>query len=248
MAKIHPRLACTLVLPLILLGTITTESQAQPVTGVVEDSTNKLQDPLGEPSQPAPKLKIDGAFQSAPTLFREGKFAEAEQRFAWIAQVQKGTTWGERSRYYLAECQYRQQKYLDALESLERLYLEYPATDYIDQVVRREFEIAQHWITWPWPAALTAKKPLLPPNAGEALPPATAEKLALRALEDVRHQSPPSMLAAEASIKIAEYYLAKSDYATAAEHYDQFIAENRKSPSRRRPRSVRPRLESGSSS
>ena len=221
---IHPRLACTLVLLLIFLGTITTKTQAQSLSGVViEDAVNKLLDPLDGPSRPAPKLKVDGEFQSAPTLFRQGKFAEAERQFAWIAEVRKGTTWGERSQYYLAECHYQQKKYIEALESLERLYRDYPATDYCDQLIRREYEIAQHCITWTKPAVLTAKQPALARDALEGPRPASTEKLALRALEDVRQHAPSSPLAAEASIKVAEYYMAKGDYAfTATPCYDKF--------------------------
>jgi TolA-binding protein len=233
MAMIHPRLASTLALQLIFLGTITTKTHAQSLSDVViEDAVNKLLDPLGGPSQPAPKLKVDGEFQSAPTLFRQGKFADAERQFAWIAEVRKGTTWGERSQYYLAECQYLQKKYVEALGSLERLHRDYPGTDYCDQLIRREYEIAEHWITWTKPAVLTEKKlPLpLPPQAGEAPHAAGTEKLALRALEDVRHQFPSSPLAAEASIKVAEYYMAKGGYASAAMYYDVVIAEYPKSP------------------
>ncbi len=228
---IHPIFAHTLALPLIFLGTITVESQAQSSSGVVaEDAATELRDSLGGPSHAAPKPKFDGQTQSGPTLFRQGKFAEAEPQFAWIAKVAKGTTWGERGQYYLAECQYRQKNYVEALESLERLHLDYPATDYIDQLVRREFEIAQRFINWTKPAVLTGKKAALPPDAPQGPRAVSAEKLALRALGDIRQQCPSSPLAAEASMKLAEYYMAKGDYASAAAHYDQFVAENRKSP------------------
>ncbi len=245
MAIIRPVLARTFAVLLIFLGTISTKTQAQPPSGVVvEAAANKLLDPLGGPTHPAPELKIDVQFQSAPTLFRQGKFAEAERQFAWIAQVRKGTTWGERSQYYLAECQYRQKKYVEALASLERLQLEYPATDYCNQLIRREYEIAQHSITWTKPAVLTGRNSPLPPNVDGGQRVASAEKLALRALENVRHHAPSSSLAAEASIKVAEYYMAKGDYASAAIYYDLFIAEYRKSPLCPRAGSARSRLES----
>jgi outer membrane protein assembly factor BamD (BamD/ComL family) len=227
---IHPKLAYTLALPLIFLGTNATKTRAQSPSGVVaEDAVNKLQDPLGGPTQPAPTLKPDGQFQSAPTLFRQGKFAEAERQFAWIAQVRKGTTWGERSQYYLAECQYLQKKYVEALESLERLHFDYPATDYCDQLIRREYEIAQRWITWTKPAVLTRKKPLLHRDVGEGPPIFNTDKLTLRALAAVRQNNPSGPLADDAAIQIADYHMANADYDAAAAHYDQFIAEYRKS-------------------
>jgi TolA-binding protein len=231
MTRTSEWLACTLAMLLIFLGTITAESTAQSLSGLVADeAVNKLKDAIGGSGEEVPKLKFDGQVQSAPTLFRQGKFAEAEPQFAWIAKVRKGTTWGERSQYYLAECQYRQKKYVEALESLERLHLDYPATDYIDQLVRREHEIAQRFINWTKPPVLGGKKALLLPKVDEGPHGVNFEKLAIRALEDIRQQCPSNPLAADASMKLAEYYMAKGDYASAAAHYDQFVAENRKSP------------------
>jgi outer membrane protein assembly factor BamD len=114
------------------------------------------------------RLPVDGEFQSAPKLFRMGKFAEAERQLAWIAQVRRGTTWGERAQYYLAESQYQQKKYVQALESFERLYADYPATDYIRELVDREYEIAQLWLAQSDPQALAEKKLRRP--VGENLP------------------------------------------------------------------------------
>jgi TolA-binding protein len=231
MGTIHLRLACTLAMLPIFLGTIAATSQAHTPSGVVANAAvNNLNNAIGGSGEAIPKLKFDGQIQSAPTLFRDGKYAEAEPQFAWIAKVQKGTTWGERSQYYLAECQYRQKKYVEALESLERLHVDYPATDYIDELIRREYEIAQRFINWTKPPVLTGKKALLQPKVDEGPHGVNFEQLALRALGDVRQHQPSSPLAAEASIKLAEYYMAKGDYASAVAYYDQFVAEYRKHP------------------
>jgi hypothetical protein len=55
---------------------------------------------------------------------------KAEKQFARIAKKRKGTTWGENSQYYLAECQFQRKKYVDAHDSFERLHADYPATEY----------------------------------------------------------------------------------------------------------------------
>ena len=148
-------------------------------------------------------------------MFRQGKFAEAERQFAWIAEFRKGTTWGERSQYYVAECQYHQKKYFQALESFERLHTEYPATEYIDQLVRREYEIALLWNTLSKPKDLTEKNAL--------------QGLAFWALNAVRRNNPTGPLAEDAAIQIADYYMKDGDFDVAAAHYDRFIREYPKS-------------------
>ena len=118
MAGTRHRMACTIAKLLTCVGTIAVYSQAQSSSAeVADDAVKNSHDPIGVSIQGAPNLPIAGEFQSAPTLFRLGKFAEAERQFAWIAEVRKGTTWGERSQYYVAECQYQQKKYIEALAS-----------------------------------------------------------------------------------------------------------------------------------
>ena len=228
MPGICQRMSRTVALLLICVATITVCRQAQSSTrSVTENDVKDPRDPIGGSTQGAPRLAVEGEFQSAPTLFRQGKFAEAERQFAWIAAVRKGTTWGERSQYYLAECQYQQKKYTEALQSFERLNTDYPATDYRDQFVRREYEIAQLSITWTKPKVRFAK------NRGrlfhEEPPGANAEKLALRALDAVRHSDPTGPLADDATIQIADYHMFNCEYDVATAYYELFIAEYRKS-------------------
>src|SRR5207253_7282749 len=94
-------------------------------------------------AKPVPNPQADAELQAALKLFQQGKFAEAEKRFAPIAKQRKGTTWGENSQYYLAECQYQRKKYVDAHDSFERLHADYPATEYLEKLVNREYAIAQ---------------------------------------------------------------------------------------------------------
>jgi outer membrane protein assembly factor BamD (BamD/ComL family) len=178
----------------------------------------------------------DCKFLSAPKLFRKGKFAEAESQFAWIAQARKGTTWGERGQYYLAECQYQQKKYVEAFESLQRLHVDYPATDYRDQLARREYEIAQFWLAEARGEDPAGKNPPVAVQVNGRPPLADTEKKALRAFEAARHHDPMGPLAGDAAVQIAEYYMRSRDFESAATYYAQFVADFPKNPLRPRAR------------
>ena len=137
MTRIWPESACIIALLFIGAGELAASDAWSPST-IPADDAGKSQVPLTQ--------TFDGGFKRAVTQFRLGRFTEAERQFAWIVQVRKGTTWEERARYYLAECQYLQAKYVVALDNFERLYRDYPATEYLDKLVSREYEIARFWL------------------------------------------------------------------------------------------------------
>jgi TolA-binding protein len=205
------------------------EARSSDGQGALGAGTN-VQGPADRPLQAPRNVQLDGAIRSAPELFRLGRFAEAEPQFAWIAAVRRGTSWGERAQYHLAECQYQQKRYFAALSSFERLHTEYPATEYIDDLVRREYEIAQLWMTQvdhqtpadkklPWFARLDGRLPLF-----------GTRKFALEALEHIRQNDRTGPLAADAAVKIADYYMKRNEFDTAAQYYAQVVAEFPKSP------------------
>jgi outer membrane protein assembly factor BamD (BamD/ComL family) len=216
---------------LICAGTIALQNEARSSAELgALDAGTSVQEPADRPLQAPPNVQLDGEIRSAPELFRLGRFAEAEPQFAWIAAVRRGTTWGERAQYHLAECQYQQKRYFAALSSFERLHTEYPATGYIDDVVRREYEIGQLWMTQldqqtpankklPWFARIDGRLPLF-----------GTRKFALEALEHVRHNDPTGPLADDAAVEIADYYMKRNEFDTAAQYYALILAEYPKSP------------------
>jgi hypothetical protein len=62
------------------------------------------------------------------------------------------------------------------------------------------------------------------------LPPFASRKFALEALEHVRHNDSSGPLADDAAIKIADYYMKRHEFDTAALYYSQFVVEYPKSP------------------
>ena len=174
--------------------------------------------------------KADAEVAAAKKLFEQGKFAEAEKAFGKIAKNRKGTPWGEDAQYYKAESQFQRGKYVDAHDSYEALHATYPASDYREKLVAREFAIAQLWNLQDDPNA--PKDQILPwyRRFDGGLPVIDTTGYALKALEHVRHNDPTGELADDAALQIAEYYMKHHDYESASIYYEQFMSEYTKSP------------------
>ncbi len=184
--------------------------------------------------KPMTKAAADPAaeaeFNAAHTLFQQGKLDEAEKEFARIAKKRKGSPVGEDSQYYLGETQFQRQNYSRAHDSFELLHKDYPASDYIDKAVAREYEMAQLWFAQA--DSKTPKEKLLPwyGRFDGRLPLIDIQGNALKALEHVRQNDPLGPLAETATRGIAEYYVRHRDYDSAVQYYDQYMQEYRKSP------------------
>ncbi len=131
---------------------------------------------------------------------------------------------------YLAETQFQRKKFVDAHDSFEKLHADYPATDYLEKLVSREFEIAHIWMKQsdpktppdqviPWYARFSGTLPLIDTTG-----------YAVKALEHVRHNDPAGDLADDAAMEIADFYLKHRDYESASIYYDQFLTDHAKSP------------------
>jgi outer membrane protein assembly factor BamD (BamD/ComL family) len=174
--------------------------------------------------------KADAEVEAAKKLFEQGRFADAEKSFAEIAKNRKGTPWGETAQYYLGESQFQQGKYFYAHDSFELLHSVYPATDYREKLVAREYEIAHVWNRQIDPK--TPREKLIPwyHRFDGGLPIIDTSGYALKALEHVRHNDPTGEFADDAAIEIAEYYMKHHDYESGAIYYEQFMNEYPKSP------------------
>jgi outer membrane protein assembly factor BamD (BamD/ComL family) len=179
----------------------------------------------------APKNpEADAEFEQGERLFQQGKLEEAERVFAKLAKDRKGSPWGEKGQYYVAECQFQRGKLVDAHTSYEKLVADYPGTNYLDKLVTREFTIAQQWLAltddkakpeqaMPWYARFTGERPLLDTHG-----------TALQALEHVRHHNPSGPLADDAVLRIADEHMNRGNYEEAAIYFDQLVTDHPKSP------------------
>jgi outer membrane protein assembly factor BamD (BamD/ComL family) len=172
-------------------------------------------------TDPAADKELDEALK----LFQQGKLAEAEPVFKKIAKNRKGSHWGEKAQYYLAETQYQQKKYVRANDSFERLFADYPGTEFLDKLVSREYSLAQVWLAQgdpkakaeqrlPWYTHFTGEQPLIDSTG-----------TGLKALEHVRHHDPTGPLSDDAVLQIADHHMNNGDYESAAIYYDQLVSD-----------------------
>ncbi len=181
-------------------------------------------------AKPAKDPAAEAEFNAALTLFQKNQLAEAEKEFARIARKRKGTPVGEDCQYYLAETQFQRKKYVAAHDSFELLHKDYAATDYMDKMVSREYEIARLWFMQSDPDASKENRIPWYGRFDGRIPVLDTEGSALKALEHVRQNDPTGPLADDASRAIADFYAKHEDYDSASVYYEQFMREYPKSP------------------
>ena len=186
-----------------------------------------------EKTRSAPDPISEAEFATAKKYFDQGDYKNAEKLLYPLAkrEVKKGTPWGEKAQYWLAETQFRLQKYVASNDSFEILIKKYPGTEYVDKLVAREYQIAQIWLApedpkakpMDWTSHFDGRQPLLDTNS-----------YAVKALDHVRLHDPQGPLADDAALRTADHYHTVGDYETAAVYYDQLLAEHPKSEYRER--------------
>ena len=187
-----------------------------------------------EKSKVVPDPVSEAEFAAAKKLFDAKQFDKAEPLFAALAkrEVKKGTIWGAKAQYYLAESQFQREKYKAANENFQWLLKKYPGEkDYLDRVVAREYQIAQKWLAdddpkvkpISWRARFAGQAPLL-----------DSKGYAVKTLEHVRLHDPNGPLADHAALRTADHFHAAGDYEQAAMFYDQLLIDHDKSPLRER--------------
>ena len=186
------------------------------------ESTKQVADPQSEAEFGLAKKEYDAKrFDKAEALLRP--LAKRE--------VKKGTAWGEKAQYFLAEAQFQQKRYTAASDSYETLIQKYPGTEYIERLVAREYQIAQIWLADEDPKAKPL--PLAAKFDGRA-PFLDSHGYAIKNLEHVRLHDPQGPLADDAALRTADHYHNVGDFETAAVFYDQLLVEHPKSPYRER--------------
>ncbi|MDX2039585.1 MAG: outer membrane protein assembly factor BamD [Isosphaeraceae bacterium] len=189
---------------------------------------------LGEdgwaPMKVKPDPEADGELAAAQKDAQEGRFAPAEAAFARIAKKRKGTPWGEKAQFYLAESQFKRGQFVNAHDSYEILIKDYPGTDFLDELVKREYEIGITWLAAAEGSLEPDKQPGIQDRIIGKFPVVDTGGHGIKALEHVRLHDPIGPLSDDAAFRTAEYYAKIRDYETAALYYDQLITDHPKSP------------------
>lgn len=202
-------------------GKLSSRSSSTLVLG--SDGWRPMMKPRSDP-------EADRQLEEAMALFKQGKLAEAESAFQKIARNRKGNHWGEKAQFHLAECQYQQRKYVKAHDSFERLFADYPGTEFLDKLVSREYALAQLWLGQSDPAAKPEQKLAWYSHFNGEQPFLDTAGMGLKALEHVRQHDPEGALADDAVLQVADYHMRVGDYESAAIYYDQLITMHAKSP------------------
>ena len=202
-------------------------------SGAIGDTSVFLGQKGWEKTKVAPDPTSESEYLAAKKLFDAGNYAGAEGLLAPLAkrEIKKGSPWGERAQFWLAETQFRQKKYVKAHESYEILMKTYKGTEYDEKIAAREFEIAQVWLAsedpkakpMDWTSHFDGRQPLVDTGG-----------YAVKVLEHARLNDADGPMADDATLRLADHYHNIGDYESAALYYDQLLAEYHKSPYRER--------------
>ena len=188
---------------------------------------------LGSNGWAPPRVERDAeserAFEAAQAAEKQGKLGQAEAAYAKLARTKKGTSWGERAQFALAEIQYKQGKLVAANENYEKLFGDYPGTRFVEEAVEREYAIGRIWLAETDPKTDPGFATRMRDRLTGRLPTVDSRGHALSALEHVRHHDVDGPLADDAVMTIARHHEANENYEEAAIHYDQLIASFPKS-------------------
>ncbi len=98
-------------------------------------------------------VQVVGGARGSPELtaahevYRAGDYGKAKSAFHKIAEnKQNGPLVAEEARFYEAECLYKRDELPNACDTYNKLLLDFPASTYRDQAVRRMFDIANYWL------------------------------------------------------------------------------------------------------
>ena len=167
--------------------------------------------------KPKANPEADSELDAALKLFKQGNLDEAETAFTKIAKKRKGTHWGEKSQYYLAEIQYQQKKYVEcprqlraALRRLPRHRIPrqagHPRVLHRPDVARPERpQGAKPEQKLPWTTHFTGEQPII-----------DTQGTGLKALEHVRHHDPTGATGRRRRAPDRRYHMNSKDYESAA--------------------------------
>jgi len=185
---------------------------------VVESVTKfKEQFGLGPDQQRAEQIYAEGE-----ALYRAQKFAAATKKFKDAAGRWPDSRLQQDAMFYLAESEFYNKQYPEAVNAYDELLEKYPNSPHLDDVVRRQFDIARYWEDhhqWQphWattPNVLDETRPLFD-TLGHAL----------RTYDNIRLNDPTGPLADDAIMASANSFFLRGRYSDADYQYGLLRSE-----------------------
>lgn len=216
------------------------DEQGRPIDGAVQQAsfstvTDLDKDPEKKQSaldQLDPKNAVDkvkAAFGQGPNerrakelsteaddLFRKKEYGDAAEKYEQAAKRWPGTNLAEDALFMQGESHFFAEKYPAAIDAYQTLIKQYPSTRHLDNVMRRQFDVANYWQKtylakprWPLTPNLTDKTQEWFDTIGHAI----------RVYEHIRLNDPTGPLADDALMATATAYFLRGRYDDADYHF-----------------------------
>jgi len=166
------------------------------------------------------------AYASGQDLFRRQEYGDAAKQFKQAAARWPDSRVEQDSMFFLAECQFFSTKYPEATEAYEALVKKFPNSSHLDNVIRRQFDIARyweqhhqykpHWATTP--NLLDKTRPLFD-TLGRSL----------KTYEGIWLNDPTGPLADDALMATANSHFLRGRYGDADDYYEQIRRDHPRS-------------------
>jgi TolA-binding protein len=161
-------------------------------------------------------------YAEAEDLFRREKYSEAAKLFKKAASGWPDSQLEQDAMYRMAESYFFAKQYARASNAYEKLVRKHTNTQYLDNVMARQFSIARYWEQYHsynsnWvttPNVIDKKRPLFD-TIGRAM----------KAYENIRLNDPTGPLADDAVMAMANSYFVRGRYGEADQHYDTLRKE-----------------------
>lgn len=200
--------------------------------------------PVAHTELPGSPVQHEG-LAKAEDAYRRDEFGTAEKLFEEIADDQKNRPEvAERARFYMAESLRRQGYYPKAVDTYNKLLLDFPAGLYREQAVGQMYMIASEWLQPVRDEIAEKARPakdrkskswtegVIPANFDRKLPTFDAEGRALQTLEKVYFSDPTGPHADKALFMLGRVNYERENFKEAARYFQQLAESHDRSPLR----------------
>lgn len=155
-------------------------------------------------------------YAEGEALYRSQNFAEAADKFEEAAKRWPDSAVQQDAYFYLAESQFFNKEYPDAVNTYELLLDKYPNSQHLDQIIRRQFDIARYWEKY---QQYNPNWPTTPNVTDDTRPLFDTIGRAMKAYENIRLNDPTGPLADDAIMATANSHFLRGRYSDADYHY-----------------------------
>lgn len=182
-------------------------------------SVNQIKSQVGL----GPDQKVaEQSYREAEELYNNQQYAEAAKKFDQVIARAPGTKYEQDAQFYLAECEFFSDRYSSAIKSYEKHLDEFPNSPHLDQIVKRQFEIARYWEKQ---QQNDPEWPTTPNFFDDTRPWFDTLGNALKVYDNIRLNDPTGPLADDAIMATGNSYFLRGRFNDADYHYGLLRSE-----------------------